>query len=383
MDIIRGEDKVTSFMDKINQKKQAVDDFDSLSNSVDGKLRRIEREKEIARKACVDDLLNRCYKQSLPLGDEYKRMEDEPLSNDFSTYIMNRKSPVGVLYYVKEAIRKGSPFAKRMMEKVDQLVDDEYRDKEINVDTVAPEDLVFKMTDEIHKKIDNIGDDLSLEEISDKIKDNVKNTAIAEINRAKQEKQDLKKLEEEMMADPALNTQTAVESALELYNIKNERSSFYEPESVFMAMLVGKTNKLMKEAANNELFEEPLYDALTYIKESKIDVNRLIDAQTRVLDRISNKIDKYIEKHGESDPELDKEYDKEQDRMEKLCKMRRDGVTEVDTNDLKTESTNFLSDKAFLEAVKEYTCLNMLHTLGLEKFNARDLSAMKMEYVKG
>ena len=69
--------------------------------------------------------------------------------------------------------------------------------------------------------------------------------------------------------------------------------------------------------------------------------------------------------------------------MEKLCKMRRDGVTEVDTNDLKTESTNFLSDKAFLEAVKEYTCLNMLHTLGLEKFNARDLSAMKMEYVKG
>lgn len=311
---IRGEDKIMSFIDKINQRKRDAEDFDSMSNSIDGKLRQIDRNKEDMRNTCINEILSNCYRKSLPLGDTYKDDHEDELKGDFSKFIITHRHPEGAIFYIKEAIRKGSPFAKKIMERVDKLVNDEFENKEINIDSLEPEQLVFKMTDDVHQKINDISDDLSIDEISDKIKSNVKDTAISEINRAKAEKQEMKKLEEELLNDPSMNSQTAVESALTLYDIKTERTGFYEPETIFMSMLIGNMNKLMNESYEGDT--DYLKDALVLFKESD------------------------------------------------------------------DEPTNYISEKAFIDSIRDYTCLNMIHTLGLEKFNGNQMMEFKYKFLK-
>ena len=308
--IIKGEDKVLKYMDQILVNDQRQKELDELRNTTNAKLRMLDKCKDDARKICLNNIFSKIYRNAVPLNDDYKNAYAGDLDADFPNFL-NKVYPDGLSFYIHECIKKGSPFAKRVMEAVDTFVDSEYKDKELNIDDLNPDDLIFKTTDDIQKKLDVISDDLGANDITQAIRDNVKNSAISEIRRAKQEKESIKSFEDQLKNDPAITSPAAVESAVELYELKNGTDKFYTP-TLFEAVMINKINHINTLRESGEFNELPLYDTLSEFKENVSDVT--------------------------------------------------------------------YADYAFVESLKEYTCLSMLKSLKLESFTKDDIDELVRRY---
>lgn len=297
--IIKGEDRVKKYMDNILVNDQRQKEYDELRNTTNAKLRMLDKCKQDANGECCRYILNNIYKNACPLSDEYKNAYSDELNKDFPNF-MHKAYPNDLNLYIHEALKR-SPFAKRMVEAVNDLVDSEYKDKEINIDNINPDELIFKSTDDIQKKLDVISDNLGANDISQAIRDNVKQSAISEITRAKREKESIKSFEEQLMKDPQMTSPAAVEAAVERFDIKEHgfRSKFYTP-TLFEAVMINKVNEINRKKEIGEFVETPLYDVMSEYKEN--------------TDEISE------------------------------------------------------ADYAFVEALKEYTCISMLKGLKLESF---------------
>lgn len=312
--VIKGEDKVRKYMDQIITNDQRDKEFNDLRNTTDAKLRMLNKCKEDAKRECITRLLGDVYKNACPVSDEYRNAYSDELNQDFPNF-MHKTYPDDISLYIHECIKKGSPFAKRMMEAVDALVDSEYKDKELNIDDINPEDLIFKTTDDIQKKLDVISDDLNSNDIAQAIRQNVKDSAISEIKRAKQEKESIKSFEEQLKKDPQMTSPEAIESAVEIFDVKNFgfRDKFYTP-TLFEAVMINKINNITKKQELGEFVEMPLYDTLSIYKENSSDISP--------------------------------------------------------------------ADYAFVDTLKEYTCISMLKGLKFESFTKNDIENITNLYIE-
>ena len=161
----------------------------------------------------------------------------------------------------------------KVQEEVDNLIDNHYADKELNIDQVDPDELVFKADDNMLKRIDVIGKDLGTDDISAQIKDNVKQAVMSEINRAKAEKSELKKLEDELANDNNVNTPAAVESAISINNFKKDK--FYTP-TLFESMVIHSYNNLMKEKEEGTYESKNTYGTIKEFSENS-DMDEILD----------------------------------------------------------------------------------------------------------
>ena len=281
--MIPSEGKVLSFMDDIDKRNDLDRERDELRNSLDVKLRLLDKCKQDAKDQCIDKIFSKIYNDATPLNDEYKVAYKDDLDNGFRSFI-GSKSDKGMDYYIREAIRR-SPFARRVVEAVDNMIEDEYKDKEINIDNIDPEDLVFKTSDDTTRKLDIINRDLSGDDISEQIRNQVKQTALSEIRRAKEEKEGLKRMEDELAKDPSINSQDALESALEFRGIRDKK--FYTP-SLFEGVMINKYNNIIKDIENGNYIDTPLYGAMESFKELTINES--------VIDTIKSKYGSLLKK---------------------------------------------------------------------------------------
>ena len=256
------EGRVLSFMDDIDKKSDLERERDEIRHSLDGKLKFLDKCKQDAKDQCIDKIFAKLYNDATPLNDEYKVAYKDDLDTGFRDFI-GSKSDKGMDYYIREAIKR-SPFTKRVIEAVDTMIEDEYKDKEINIDNIDPEDLVFKSSDDTTKKLEVISRDLSGDDISEQIRNQVKQTALSEIRRAKEEKEGLKRMEDELAKDPSINSQEAIESALELRGVKDIR--FYTP-SLFEGVMINKYNHILKDIESGNYVDAPLYGAMESFRE--------------------------------------------------------------------------------------------------------------------
>ena len=263
--MIPSEGKVLSFMDDIDKRTDLDREKDELRNSLDGKLKLLDRCKQDAKDQCIDVIFSKIYNDATPFNDEYKTAYRDDLTGGFRNFI-GSKSDKGMDYYIREAIKR-SPFAKRIVEAVDNMIEDEYRTKEMNIENINPEELVFKSTDDTTKRLDIINKELSGDDISEQIRNQVKQTALSEIRRAKEEKEGLKKMEEELAKDPSITTQNAVETALELRGVKDTK--FYTP-SLFEGVMINKYNHLMQDVKEGKYVDTPLYGTMDVFKEEAV-----------------------------------------------------------------------------------------------------------------
>jgi hypothetical protein len=164
---------------------------------------------------------------------------------------MADRCPNGIDFYVREALKKNSPFARRVIEAVDDFVNNEYNDKALNIENIDASDLQFKSDKDTMSKIDVIGQELGAPEISQLISDNVRKSALSEITRAKEAKENLKSLENELANDVNINNGEKVESALEARDMKPKD---YIP-TLFEGVMINKVNTLTES-------DKYLYDAL-------------------------------------------------------------------------------------------------------------------------
>lgn len=303
--------KVFNFMDDVQKEMDAKKEEDAFKNSTDYKLRVLDKCHNDAKEVCLDNIFAQIYRNAVPLNDDYKVARAEDIDASFKDFI-NKRCPKGIEYYVKEGLKKGNPYAKRILEAVTDLVDGEFKDKAMNIEDYSADDLPFKTTENIVIKLDNINNELSGPEISQAIKDNVKNTAIAEITKAKQEKENIKKLEEELANDVNIRTEESVRNELEYRDM--EKVTDYVP-SLFESVMINKLNKLTPEYNSGNLQFENIYNTL-----------------------------------------------------EDFGKV--------------TEGAASLEELAFIEAVKEYTGLQMLKALRFESFNKYEVNELKDSYAQ-
>lgn len=312
------EQKVLSFMEQVEEEKLIQEQENAFTQSTEYKLKTLDKCENDAKKVCLDKIFSKAYKDAVPLNDEYKQAYVDDLDSSFKEFIATR-CPNGIEYYVKEGLKKNSPFAKKVLEAVNNLVEEEMNDKAMNIENIDPKDLVFNSNDDVQKKLDVIGQELSVPEISDAVKNNVKQTALSEIQRAKAQKEEYKNLENELAQDININTEESVKEALELRGYGEVKD--YIP-TLFEAVLINKMNKLQPIYESGNLQEVYLYGAVS-------------------------------------------DYGKEKD------------ITE--SGDPKFAS---VEDLAFVEAVKEYTGLSLLKALKLESFNRNYVYDLAQEYAQ-
>ena len=238
--IIMENTKVLNFIDELEQERRNEVDNNKFKDSISYKYNCLNNAKKDGVEECLSKSFEKFYLDAIPLNDEYKTANHDDLCNDVHDFI-KKQGAKSMTYYVGEA-RKKSPVMKKLYESVEKIVDDKFKEKEEKINETKPElDLVFKMDGETEKKIDVINQDLELDDIAKVISDNVRNTAMSEINRAKEEKENMKQIETDLANDINVKSEAAIERELSLRGI-NQKSVF-QP-SLFEGIMIGKMNKL-------------------------------------------------------------------------------------------------------------------------------------------
>ena len=315
---IENRNTVLSFMEAVEEELLMKKQEEDFINSTDYKLKTLDKCENDAKEICLDRIFAKIYKDAVPLNDEYKAAYADDLDSSFKAFMASR-CPKGIEFYVKEGLKRKSPFAKKVLEAVDNLVKDEYNQKALNIEDIDPKDLVFNTTDDIQTKLDVVSQSLSVPEISQAVKDNVKQTALSEITRAKKEKENIKNIEAELANDVNINTQEAVENALQLRGIGQVKD--YIP-TLFEAVMINKLNMLQPIYESGKLQEVYTYNTMTEFGKDK---------------------------------EVNESYNAEFASVEEL---------------------------AFIEAVKEYTGLSMLKALRLESFDKYRINDLAQDYAQ-
>ena len=252
------EHKVLSFIDQIEAEKQNKIQDAELTNSMDYKYKCLKKAKDECRKTCLSKIFEKFYLNAIPLNDDYKTACCDEIKSDIPGFVKNRGHE-DLVYYVGEALRNGSEPAKKLMNAVEAVVNDSFKDKEINIKDYSASDLVFKMDDDLVKKIDVVSQDLELDDLSQIIADNVKATATAEIKRAKREKDEAKAIEAELANDLTVTSEAAIDFALEMRGMKDKK--VFQP-SLFEGVMIGKLEKtsMLTESGITSTY---LYNALS------------------------------------------------------------------------------------------------------------------------
>ena len=251
------EGKVLSFIDQIEaDRKQKVQD-NELTNSIEYKYKCLNKAKDDCKKACLSKIFEKFYRNAIPLNDEYKNACSDEIKADIPGFVKSRGCD-DISYYVGEKIHT-SEAARRIMESVRSIVNETFKEKEININQYQASDLVFQMDDNLEKKIDVTTQDLELDDLSEIIANNVKTTAAAEIMRAKREKDEAKAIETQLANDINITSEAAIDFALELRGMKEKK--IFQP-SLFEGIMIGKLEKasMMAESGTNSTY---LYNALS------------------------------------------------------------------------------------------------------------------------
>lgn len=249
--------RLLDFIDNIENEernKKAESDF---KNSDTYKLRMIDKSRDEAKKEYLTKVLSDTYRDAIPLNDEYKVAYKDDIDKCFRDFL-NERCPQGVEYYIKEAIKKNSGFAKKVLEAVNHLVDEKYNKLSLKLEEVSDEDLVFNNDKDEQKKVNVVGRELNTDEVASIVKDNVKQTAVSEIQRAKEEKEKLQAVEDELANDVKMNTPQKVEEAMRL---KGLGQGYYKP-SLFNGIMISNMNKIQAKMESGDNCEYSTYDAL-------------------------------------------------------------------------------------------------------------------------
>lgn len=249
--------RLLDFIDNIENEernKKAESDF---KNSDTYKLRMIDKSRDEAKKEYLTKVLSDTYRDAIPLNDEYKVAYKDDIDKCFRDFL-NERCPQGVEYYIKEAIKKNSGFAKKVLEAVNHLVDEKYNKLSLKLEEVTDEDLVFNNDKDEQKKVNVVGRELNTDEVASIVKDNVKQTAVSEIQRAKEEKEKLQAVEDELANDVKMNTPQKVEEAMRL---KGLGQGYYKP-SLFNGIMISNMNKIQAKMESGDKCEYSTYDAL-------------------------------------------------------------------------------------------------------------------------
>ena len=245
--------RVFSFIDEVNRRRALDKELSDAMNSPEVKLRKIQKAKSDGVNKCLNVILGKLYCKALPVdsvipptmsvnGSICTRVEPVQLQDQMADFINSRCDGKGPVFYIHEAIKRtNSPVLKELLEGCKKIVDEQYQGKEINPSTITDDDIEFKLSGESEEKLNDLAERLQMDDLSDVIKQNVKNNTLEEIEAARKEREERKNLEEELKNDTSVTTEEKVlESCMHMASLGPK---VYHP-SLFQGILIHKFNHL-------------------------------------------------------------------------------------------------------------------------------------------
>lgn len=241
---IAGNDRVVDFINACDKEKQKDDQMAAFYNSDTYKRNLIDNECKKGKNECLKYVIGNCYKNAVPLSDEYKSACGDDLMGKACDHM-----PDDLVMYFKEGIKKGTcgERCRKVVEAVCKEVDQKYADPRLDPKNYKPEELVFKMDPDMQKRMDVVSKDMELDDISGLVNKTVQSTAESEINRARDEKRQDKELEHELSNNLNVTSESAIDRELSLRG--RNKSRVFKP-TLMQGIMIGNADRadsLMKE----------------------------------------------------------------------------------------------------------------------------------------
>lgn len=245
------------FLEEIKKKEERDANKIDLSKDPQVQARHIEQACNQCKIVSLDKMLGKIYKDAIPIEGP---MVD--VDKDISDYIKTRTNK-GTEFYIHEALKKTkSPFLSRMLEAANRMSRAHKERKEKMVSDGCNELSQLSMYNYDNQEEDNlkrITSDMGLDEISDIIRGNVKNTILDEIKKNETEQNEIKNIEAELSQDDTISDQQTMESAVSRMVRKRQiMTEFYQP-SLFEGILKYYTESY-SDKDNSSLFYKTVCD---------------------------------------------------------------------------------------------------------------------------
>lgn len=247
-------ERIFDFMDEVHKKREEENRIMEIENRPETKLRKLNVTKKDGVDQCLNTVLGTLYRNSIPTnsllpqntcinGSIQHLQNPMELQDEMKDFVTGRANGQGASYYVHEAIKRtNSPALKKLLEGCTRIVNEQYEGKVADPNTITKDDYAFKLSGESEEKLNDLMDSLQLTDLSEVIKQNVKTTAVNEIEAAKKEKEERDALENELAGNNDLTTESAITRYLAENNLQKPQG-FYQP-SLFEGILIGKFNTL-------------------------------------------------------------------------------------------------------------------------------------------
>lgn len=293
-------------------------------------LNRLASFSATAKNVVLKDILFEMYKGSLLLDEEFVTEQSASLKKLVDDYVDNANAYQMLEEAVKE---KRSPYLAKLKEACDTIALEVCKRKVKECDE-KPEYVDFNLTDDEKAAIDFSKDNLSVDQISDMVKDKVLTVVKDEQEKEAKNKALVEEIEEDLKEDENVTDEKSLDEAFHNIVIKE---SVLEETTLFNALFRNCVAEYVTE--NMAVTHNPGSDEAQ--EEIGLDEDDIMD--------------------DEPEDTLDSQYD------------------DIDYDDtIELESSNEINmDAAFAEALAKYTLMEMLHTIKLERYthdNVRKLT---------
>jgi len=272
------DNKVLDFISRVNDEKRKAEDSIKFKSSplYRNNVLIINTDKGI--NDCLCHIFGKFYKQSIPLDNEYINTNNKDIDEKFKYFINKQTADEGLLCYIKEAIKNGNKSLETVLEKVTKLVKESIdKDTKENPEEIAE----FRLDDERKSVLDEISKDASLDEVSEIVKNNVKDVVDYEKEKIRKRREEAKEIEDSLANDDDVKSESVIKLRLAILNRDDRNKSIYQP-GLFESVLMNKTNENpsndVNEAYNEAVCELTLLNmnkAMRFRSYNKKDVDKL------------------------------------------------------------------------------------------------------------
>lgn len=245
------------FLEEIKRKEEQEANKIDLSKDPQVQAKHIAKACDQCKIVSLDKMLGKIYKDAIPIEGP---MVD--VDKDISDYIKT-KTNKGTEFYIHEGLKKTkSPFLSKMLEAADKMSKAHRERKEkmlLDGCTELSQLSMYNYDNQEDENLRRITSDMGLDEISDIIRGNVKNTILDEIKKNETEQNEIKNIEDELSQNDNITDQETMEStANKMVRKRQLMTEFYQP-SLFEGILKYYTENY-SDKNNSSLFYKTVCD---------------------------------------------------------------------------------------------------------------------------
>lgn len=271
--------RLNDYLNRLNSMKKAEESKVSLQKDPELRNRAIDKACDKCKIVSLNKMLGKIYNDAIPVEGPTVDVD-----KDISDYISTRTNGKDTEYYIKEALKRNhSPFLNKMCEAAKDMAK-KHRDRkkemiDSNPNITLDELENYRYDKDEESNLRDITSDMGFDEVSDIIRQNVKNTIQDEYDKNENEQKQIKALEDELAGNDEIINQETMESVMSRELKKRKMFSEINQPSLFQGILQYYTESC-SHSSNNDILYKTICD---YTMLSTMKALRLDDSLSRRL----------------------------------------------------------------------------------------------------